>query len=199
MFDLALKRRAIPLCVCIAAFSLFAAQKSPGNGHASATSTVARSAKASEPVQDTNLKMDTGEDALDTEISQEEINNPPSPPQSVSRISEQMPNKDDYAKGVKDGKRDAKGKPVWILAGLAGIGPCACFGIGGIGLAYTVPYSPPEDALLGKSSIYIVGYYKGYRSSSRLKNAGWAVLGLAMAIAIDIALHFPADLYIPIN
>jgi hypothetical protein len=96
-----------------------------------------------------------------------------------------------YAQGKNDGKRDSRGKPLWILAGLSGTGLCVCFGVAGIGIALAVPYYPPPpgEMLLGKSTAYVEGYYEGYSSKIRLKNAAWATLGFVIAVVIDLALN----------
>jgi hypothetical protein len=117
------------------------------------------------------------------------------PPQQTQETPTQTPNVskssnfDDYLLGKMDGKRDARGKPVWILAGLTGTGFCLCIGVAGIGVALIVPPSPPESALMGKSSTYIQGYSEGYKSKARVKNAGWATLGCAMAALINIIIN----------
>jgi hypothetical protein len=99
----------------------------------------------------------------------------------------------DYLRGIAEGKRDTKGRPYWVLAGLSGTGLCICFSVAGIGLALAVPYYPPPpgEMLVGKSSKYIEGYYEGYTARSRWKNAAWASLGFLAAVAIDLALNYP--------
>lgn len=81
----------------------------------------------------------------------------------------------DYLQGKEDGKRDGKGSPGWLAAGLF----CGIFGF--IGALSSNP-SPPAEKLMGKSSEYILGYTEGYKSSAKTKNiyyacGGWALLG----------------------
>jgi hypothetical protein len=98
-------------------------------------------------------------------------------------------NFEDYMQGKLDGKTDAKGSAAWILAGLAGTGFCLLIGCAGIGLALVAPPSPPETALMGKSSSFIVGYVEGYKSSGRMKNAKWAIAGCTMAAVINLTIN----------
>jgi hypothetical protein len=122
---------------------------------------------------------------------------PPPPqipqPQPTSTIanntSSKASNFDDYLLGKQTGQAEAKGKPVWILAGLTGTGLCLCIGVAGIGVAFAVPPSPPESALMGKSTSFIQGYTEGYKSKARIKNAGWASLGCAMAAVINVIIN----------
>jgi len=115
---------------------------------------------------------------------------PPPLQQAAPAAGSSKPNNfDDYLQGKMDGKREARGNPVWILAGLAGTGLCLCIGVAGIGIAFAVAPSPPETALMGKSTSYIQGYTEGYKSKGRLGNAGWATLGCTIAAVINIVIN----------
>jgi hypothetical protein len=120
----------------------------------------------------------------------------PPPPQSqppsstVAANSSKASNFDEYLLGKQTAQAEARGKPAWILAGLTGTYLCLCIGVAGIGLALVVPPSPPESALMGKSSSYIIGYTEGYKSKARIKNAGWATLGCAMAAVINVIIFY---------
>lgn len=141
--------------------------------------------------------------ALDPEMDAEEIrmnptpasfeNNVSSPAETTLQEPDEATKMKDYLQGIAEGKRDAKGKPYWVLAGLSGTGLCICFSVAGIGLALAVPYYPPPpgEMLIGKSSKYIEGYYEGFTARSRWKNAGWATLGCLVAVIIDVALSYP--------
>jgi hypothetical protein len=87
---------------------------------------------------------------------------------------------DECWQGKADGERDAKGNPLWILAGLG----CGIFGAGA---AYLAKPSPPTYALMGKSSQYVLCYTEAYQSKSRWKNTGYAFLGWATWIVIFLA------------
>lgn len=86
----------------------------------------------------------------------------------------------DFAQGKLDGERDAKGNPIWFLAGVG------C-GIIGVGIAYLVKPSPPAAALIGKSSEYVLGYTDGYQNKSRSKNATYACGGWLVFVIIFVA------------
>ncbi|MBN2357697.1 hypothetical protein JXO59_16410 [candidate division KSB1 bacterium] len=88
---------------------------------------------------------------------------------------------DDFIQGKVDGERDAKGDPLWILAGVA----CSCIGVGA---AYFTTPSPPSHALIGKSSEYVLGYTEGYKNKARNTNVMYACLGWLVSAAISIAL-----------
>jgi len=88
---------------------------------------------------------------------------------------------DEYLQGKLDGERDAKGNPLWFLAG-------AGCGIIGAGAAYLIKPSPPASALIGKSAEYVLGYTEGYKNKARNQNttyacAGWAAFVLIYAAA----------------
>jgi len=87
----------------------------------------------------------------------------------------------DYMQGKMDGERDAKGNPVWVLAGLG------C-GVIGAGAAYMTKPSPPSTAILGKSTEYIMGYTEGYQNKARKQNAMYACGGWAAWVVIYLAL-----------
>jgi hypothetical protein len=128
-----------------------------------------------------------------TQYAPAEQTSPPPQSQPTSSTmavnSSKASNFDEYLLGKQTAQAEAKGKPVWILAGLTGTGFCLCIGVAGIGLALVVPPSPPESALMGKSSSYIQGYSEGYKSKARIKNAGWATLGCTMAAVINIIIN----------
>jgi hypothetical protein len=118
----------------------------------------------------------------------------PPPPQAQPASTEagkssKASNFDEYLLGKTTGQAEARGKPVWILAGLAGTGLCLCIGCAGIGIAFAVPPTPPESAFMGKSSSFIQGYTEGYKSKARIKNAGWATIGCAMAAIINVVIN----------
>lgn len=204
MFSPAIRCWAVLLAFYLAGFPLYAqvrdtvksapgAEKTPAHRSAP-VSAVAPSLHTQNAVQGPDEEKDTLETSFDHDILLEQRNNsvspvpPPSQTETGLQRGDQASNAGDYLQGVIDGKRDARGKPLWILAGLAGSGLCICFGAAGIGLAVAVPYYPSGEDLLGKSSSYIEGYIAGYKSATRWKNAGWATLGFALAIVIDIAL-----------
>lgn len=87
---------------------------------------------------------------------------------------------DDCMQGKLDGKRDAKGNPLWILAGV-GCGIC------GAGAAYLMKPNPPAEALLGKSSAYVLCYTEAYQSKARMMNTGYACAGWAAFVAVYAA------------
>lgn len=95
----------------------------------------------------------------------------------------------DYFRGKLDGERDARGNPLWVLAGLSGTGCCLLIGCAGVGLAYAVPPSPPPAALMGKSSEYVLGYTEGYKSKARLKNTAYAAAGCCAAAAVNVVIN----------
>jgi hypothetical protein len=96
---------------------------------------------------------------------------------------------DEYLQGKMDGKIASKGHAAWILAGLAGTGLCLLIGCAGVGLALIVQPSPPETALMGKSQAYINGFTEAYKSKSRVKNAGWACVGVVFAALINVTIN----------
>jgi len=96
---------------------------------------------------------------------------------------------ENYLQGKLDGERDAKGNPLWIIAGLSGTGCCLLFGIAGIGAAYLIPPSPPTYTLLGKPSEYIIGYTEGYENKSKMKNTKWATIGCLSAGIINLIIN----------
>ena len=83
----------------------------------------------------------------------------------------------DYVQGKIDGERDAKGNPLWILAG-------AGCGIFGAGAAYLIKPSPPAHALIGKSTEYVLGYTEGYKNKARSENTKWACSGWLLSFAV---------------
>jgi len=97
----------------------------------------------------------------------------------IISIAQTMGN--DYLQGKMQGELDAKGNPLWILAGLG----CGIFGAGA---AYFTKPSPPTTALLGKSTEYILGYTEGYQNKSRKMNTGYACGGWAGFVLIYLAL-----------
>jgi cytochrome c553 len=92
----------------------------------------------------------------------------------------------DYLRGREDARMDARGSPLWILAGLTGTGFCILIGCAGIGVAAIFPPSPPAEKLVGKSSNYILGYTEEYKRKSRIYNAMWATLGCTIAAGINL-------------
>lgn len=86
----------------------------------------------------------------------------------------------DYVQGKMDGERDARGNPVWFLAGLG----CGIFGLIG---AFVIAPSPPTHALVGKSSDYVLGYTEGYKSKARSGNAMYAAVGAITWVVIYLA------------
>jgi hypothetical protein len=96
---------------------------------------------------------------------------------------------DEYLKGKMEGQAAAKGSGWWVLAGLSGAGFCLCIGVAGIIVAALVPPKPPEQALIGKSSNYVLGYTEGYKSKGRWKNAGYASIGCALAAVINLVIN----------
>ena len=83
----------------------------------------------------------------------------------------------EYAQGKMDGEEDAKGNPLWILAG-AGCGIC------GAGAAYLMKPKPPTSSLVGKSGDYVLGYTEGYQNKGRNKNTMYACGGWLVGVAI---------------
>ena len=77
---------------------------------------------------------------------------------------------DTYSQGEIDGKKLAKGSPLWLLPGLG----CCVFGVGAA--AISVP-NPRSEYLEGKSKDYIRGFTDGYKSSTRRKNLIYASIG----------------------
>ena len=75
-----------------------------------------------------------------------------------------------YAQGEIDGKKNAKGNPLWLLPGIG----CCIFGVGAA--AISVP-NPRPEYLSGKSSDYIQGFTDGYKSSTRKRNLIYASIG----------------------
>jgi len=88
----------------------------------------------------------------------------------IISIAQTMGN--DYLQGKMQGELDAKGNPLWIIAGLG----CGIFGVGA---AYFTKPSPPSMAIMGKSTEYILGYTEGYQNKSRNTNTGYACGGWA--------------------
>lgn len=76
----------------------------------------------------------------------------------------------DFLQGKLDGQRDAKGNFLWFIAGVG----CGIFGIGA---AYIVKPEPSAEALIGKSSDYVIGYTEGYKEEGRTKNTTYAAVG----------------------
>lgn len=96
----------------------------------------------------------------------------------------QQENPDTFYKGKIDGESDAKGNPLWILAGL--IPPIGNFA------AYQIKPNPPAPALIGKSPEYVKGYTQGYKNKSRVKNLRYTLIGtgvvvVAVGVAVIIA------------
>jgi hypothetical protein len=96
---------------------------------------------------------------------------------------------DDYFNGRMDGKLAATGHPAWMFAGLAGTGFCLLIGVAGIGIAALVAPSPPEEALMGKSGKYVLGYTEAYKAKSRWKNVGFATIGCCLAALINLIIN----------
>jgi hypothetical protein len=92
----------------------------------------------------------------------------------------------DYALGKLDGERDAKGNPLWFLAGFG----CGIFGVGA---AYLIKPEPPAHALMGKSSEYVLGYTEGYQNKSRTQNAMYALGGMAAGCLLFLAMPTPSE------
>ncbi len=88
---------------------------------------------------------------------------------------------DEYLQGKLEGERDAKGDPLWLLAGIG----CGIFAIGA---AFFTHPNPPAEMLIGKSSEYVLGYSEGYRSKARNSNVMYASIGCLLSIAIGAAL-----------
>ncbi|MDP4164544.1 MAG: hypothetical protein Q8898_15720 [Bacillota bacterium] len=82
-----------------------------------------------------------------------------------------------FAVGKLDGERDAKGNPLWFLAGAG----CGCFGAG---FAFLMKPSPDAQSLVGKSSDYVLGYTEGYKNKGRMKNTSYACAGWAAFVAV---------------
>lgn len=202
MYSIAFKCWAVLLSSCLAVYPLFAQTHD--------------TVKITPPVMAAPLQADSllrqgpslpqiqpETHATDPEMDIEEVrlnansgsfeNEKPLPAETGMQERDEATMMKDYQHGIAEGKRDTKGKPYWVLAGLSGTGLCICFGVAGIGLALAVPYYPPPpgEMLIGKSSKYIEGYYEGYTARSRWKNAGWAMLGCLVAVLIDIALNYP--------
>lgn len=200
MFSAAYKCWAVLLSFCLAAFPLYAeVHDTVTTAVGTATSPVKQNASIEKaPTQEPDPNAEPAINTTDSEPAPA-LNNstasqvsPPLQPDTGLQEPDRASALKDYLQGTKDGKRDSKGKPLWILAGLSGTGLCICFGAAGIGIALAVPYYPPPPAemLIGKSSKYIEGYYEGYTASIRWKNAAWALLGCAIAVAVDIALNW---------
>lgn len=86
----------------------------------------------------------------------------------------------EYARGKLEGERDARGNPLWLLAGVG----CGIFGAGA---AYFIKPTPPSHALMGKSPDYVLGYTEGFQNKARMSNVGYACAGWAAFAAIYIA------------
>ena len=86
----------------------------------------------------------------------------------------------DYMQGKLDGERDAKGNPLWFLAG-------AGCGIFGAGAAFLIKPSPPAHALIGKSTEYVLGYTEGYKNKARNQNTMYACGGWLTFVLIFVA------------
>jgi len=80
----------------------------------------------------------------------------------------------DFVQGKMDGERDAKGNILWIPGG------CCIFLGTTVVLAYLLKPDPPAQALMGKSSEYVLGYTDGYKDKARDKNATYAMIGCAV-------------------
>jgi hypothetical protein len=91
---------------------------------------------------------------------------------------------DDCAQGKADGERDGKGNALWFLAGLG------C-GIIGFGAAFLIKPSPNANALLGKSSDYVVCYTEAYQAKAKGKNVLYAGLGWGAWMIIYFAAIYP--------
>jgi hypothetical protein len=87
---------------------------------------------------------------------------------------------DECMQGKMDGERDAKGNPLWFLAGLG----CGIFGAGA---AYIYNPDPPAQGLMGKSSEYVLCYTDAYKKKAKMKNTTYACVGWAVWIAIVVA------------
>lgn len=87
---------------------------------------------------------------------------------------------DDYAQGKIAGEADGKGNALWFIAGLG------C-GILGFGAALLITPEPPTQALVGKSSNYVLGYNEGYKKKAKGQNALYAGIGWAAWIVIYLA------------
>ncbi|MBN1981108.1 MAG: hypothetical protein JW795_06230 [Chitinivibrionales bacterium] len=96
---------------------------------------------------------------------------------------------DDYLQGKMDGKHAVKGNPLWVLAGLTGTGFCLLIGVAGIGVAAIAAPNPPEQALMGQSSNYVIGYTEAYKSKGRWLNVAWASTGCAIAGVLNIIIN----------
>jgi hypothetical protein len=91
-----------------------------------------------------------------------------------------QPGSGNCMEGTADGERDAKGNPLWVLAG-------AGCGIFGAGAAYLYKPAPPVGKLMGKSSEYALCYTEKYQSKSRNQNTAWACGGWLAFIVVYIA------------
>jgi hypothetical protein len=87
---------------------------------------------------------------------------------------------DDCTQGKMDGERDAKGNPLWFLAGLG----CGIFGTGA---AYLIKPSPPAQMLMGKPANYVVCYTDAYQGKKRMQNTYYACAGWVGWIIILVA------------
>ena len=87
---------------------------------------------------------------------------------------------DDYAQGKIAGEADGKGSALWLLAGAG----CGVFGFGAALL--TAP-NPPTQALVGKSSNYVLGYTEGYKKKAKGQNVLYAGIGWVAWIVIYLA------------
>jgi hypothetical protein len=200
MYSLVFKCWAILLSFCLTAFPLYAqvhdsalvahgtkAERATHRADEPSTAEIQSEAREIDPV------IDLEEIRLNANYLPPRNDTVSSPDEGGLQEPDEATRMKDYSRGKTDGKRDTRGKPFWILAGLSGTGICICFSVAGIGLALAVPYYPPPPAemLVGKSTSYIEGYYEGYTARSRWKNAGWATLGCVIAVAIDFALNYP--------
>jgi hypothetical protein len=90
----------------------------------------------------------------------------------------------DFMLGKIQGEADAKGSPLWFLAGLG------C-GIIGVGVAYLVKPGVPASELIGQSSDYTLGYSEGYKNKGRLKNTEYACVGWGVWMIVYFAAIMP--------
>lgn len=92
----------------------------------------------------------------------------------------------DYMQGKLDGERDARGSPLWFVAGLG----CGIFGAGA---AYLIKPNPPASGLIGKSAEYVMGYTEGYKNKGRDRNTMWACAGWLTWVIIYVAIILPDE------
>ena len=85
----------------------------------------------------------------------------------------------DYAQGKIDAERDAHGNALWILGGFC----CGIFGVAG---AYFIKPDVPTQAIIGKSSEYVMGYSEAYKDKGRNKNTWYAVGGCLVSAVISL-------------